>query len=152
MNELIFEDVLSVLQKEVSPACTAKDDVLNDRGIIVPAALLKQAVQALKQRFGFTHLSAIIGQQYQEDPAVIAVAYSFWQGLSLSLHVNLDIATPIVDSIIDLIPGADFYERELAEMFGVKFTGRPIMQPLLLPDDWSKAPPMLLQKKEIPDE
>lgn len=43
----------------------------------------------------------------------------------------LSTASDIVDSIIDIIPQASWYEREIAEMFGTRFTGHDTT-PLLL--------------------
>ena len=42
--------------------------------------------------------------------------------------------TPI-DSVTDLFPGANWHEREAAEMFGVEFTGHPDPRPLLTRGD-----------------
>ena len=39
-------------------------------------------------------------------------------------------------SCTDFLPAAEWIEREIAEMFGVKFTGHPQPETLLLPDDW----------------
>ena len=40
-----------------------------------------------------------------------------------------------IESIHDLIPGADWQERECFEFFNVKFTGHPDLRRLLLPED-----------------
>lgn len=47
-----------------------------------------------------------------------------------------------VPSVTDLWAGANWYERELYDMFGVKFEGHPDMKRILMPDDW-KGHPML---------
>jgi formate hydrogenlyase subunit 5 len=43
-----------------------------------------------------------------------------------------------IKSITDLIPGADFHEREVADLFGVTFEGHPNPRRLILSDDWPK--------------
>jgi len=43
-----------------------------------------------------------------------------------------------IKSVTDLIPGANFHEREVADLFGVKFEGHPNLKRLVLPDDWPK--------------
>jgi len=39
----------------------------------------------------------------------------------------------------DIIPGTDWIEREIHEMFGVDFIGHPNLERLLLPDDWEEG-------------
>jgi len=43
-----------------------------------------------------------------------------------------------VKSITDIIPGANFHEREVADLFGVNFEGHPNPKRLVLSDDWPK--------------
>ena len=45
-----------------------------------------------------------------------------------------------IPSVKDLWEGADWYERELFDMFGVHFDGHPQMQRILMPDDWKGHP------------
>lgn len=43
-------------------------------------------------------------------------------------------------SVISLWRGADWYERELYDLFGVEFEGRPAPERILMPDDWNGHP------------
>ena len=47
---------------------------------------------------------------------------------------------PSLPSITSVFPGADFYEREAFDLFGVEFAGHPDLTRLLLPDDWVGFP------------
>jgi NADH-quinone oxidoreductase subunit C len=42
---------------------------------------------------------------------------------------------PELPTISDIFPGANWHEREAAEFFGIRFTGHPNLQRLLLPED-----------------
>ena len=54
---------------------------------------------------------------------------------------------PIVDSITDIYPNADYYEREIHDLFGVEFKGNPKLHlKLFLADEWKKKPPLLKKK------
>ncbi len=43
-----------------------------------------------------------------------------------------------IKSITDLIPGANFHEREVSDLFGVTFEGHPNPRRLILPENWPK--------------
>jgi NADH-quinone oxidoreductase subunit C len=58
----------------------------------------------------------------------------------IRLRVVLDDADPTVDSIVPVWPGANFYEREVFDLFGIRFTGHPDLRRIMLPDDWQGHP------------
>jgi NADH-quinone oxidoreductase subunit C len=47
---------------------------------------------------------------------------------------------PALPSITRVYPGANFYEREAFDLFGVDFVGHPDMTRILLPDEWEGHP------------
>jgi NADH-quinone oxidoreductase subunit C len=44
--------------------------------------------------------------------------------------------TPELDSITPLIPGAEWIEREMHDLLGIRFTNHPNLRRLILHDDW----------------
>lgn len=58
-------------------------------------------------------------------------------GVVISLRVKPGKADPEIDSIVDLVPAADWIEREMAELLGIKFRGRPSTDPLLTSEEWT---------------
>jgi len=54
----------------------------------------------------------------------------------LSVITTADAGSPKVDSISDIIPGANWAEREIRDMFGVEPVGHPYPKRLVLPDGW----------------
>lgn len=54
----------------------------------------------------------------------------------LTLRTSVHYSAPEIRSICNIIPAATLYERELAEMLGVRLAGTPNTDRLLLPDDW----------------
>jgi len=56
------------------------------------------------------------------------------------LRVRLAGKDPVVDSLIPVWPGANWLEREVFDLFGVRFTGHTDLRRILLPDDWEGYP------------
>ncbi|MGA6981182.1 MAG: NADH-quinone oxidoreductase subunit C [Candidatus Sulfotelmatobacter sp.] len=56
------------------------------------------------------------------------------------LKVRLDSASPAVESLTSVWPGANYFEREVFDLFGIRFTGHPYMVRLLMPEDWEGHP------------
>jgi NADH-quinone oxidoreductase subunit C len=50
-----------------------------------------------------------------------------------------DRATPEMDSITPLIPGAEWIEREMHDLLGIRFRNHPNLQRLILADDWPEG-------------
>jgi NADH:ubiquinone oxidoreductase subunit C len=100
---------------------------------------LRVAVHLLAERFGVYHLSTITGQ---DRDGQIELLYHFWEGQGLTLRIALPRDRPQVETVIDLIPGAEYYEREVSEMLHVTFEGHVDMKPMFLADDWGGEPPL----------
>jgi Ni,Fe-hydrogenase III component G len=59
-----------------------------------------------------------------------------------------DKKNPEIDSITPLFPGAEWIEREMWELLGIRFMGHPNLKHLLLADDWPQGDYPLRHKKE----
>lgn len=58
----------------------------------------------------------------------------------LRLCVLLDEPDPAVDSITSVWPGANYYEREVFDLFGIRFEGHPNLRRIMMPDEWVGHP------------
>ncbi len=54
--------------------------------------------------------------------------------------VRLDSSDASIDSITSEWPSANFYEREVFDLFGVQFTGHPRLTRIMMPEDWQGHP------------
>lgn len=58
----------------------------------------------------------------------------------LRLKVPLQGTAPTAASVTDVWPSADWYEREVYDMFGIRFEGHPNLRRLIMPHDWPGHP------------
>jgi NADH dehydrogenase I D subunit len=65
---------------------------------------------------------------------------SFEPAGRLRLKVPLHGRQPIIQSVTDIWPSANWYEREVFDLFGVQFDGHPNLQRLIMPHDWQGHP------------
>ncbi len=56
------------------------------------------------------------------------------------LRVWLGGNDPVVDSLVPVWPGANWLEREVFDLFGIRFSGHPDLRRILLPEDWEGYP------------
>jgi len=59
--------------------------------------------------------------------------------LLISLRVKLPKDNLEIDSLVKVFEGANWIEREIHELLGVKFKGHPDLRRLLLPDEWPEG-------------
>jgi NADH-quinone oxidoreductase subunit C len=58
----------------------------------------------------------------------------------LRLRVMVDEADSSVESITPVWAGANYYEREVFDLFGIRFEGHPNLRRIMMPDDWVGHP------------
>jgi NADH-quinone oxidoreductase subunit C len=58
----------------------------------------------------------------------------------IRLRVLLDDASPAVESITPVWAGAKYYEREVFDLFGIRFEEHPNLRRIMMPDEWVGHP------------
>ena len=92
---------------------------------------------------GFEHLSAISVTDWVKEGR-FEVTYHLWSykdKILLTLKTEIDREKPVIESVTSIWKeNAQIHERELHELFGVKFKGNSDLSPLFL-EDWHASPP-----------
>lgn len=78
--------------------------------------------------------------QPDADFSVVYHLTSYDRNEDLRIKVPLKGAFPSLSSITDLWPAANWYEREVWDMFGIKFGGHPCLRRILMPTYWTGHP------------
>ena len=108
----------------------------------VPAEVYPDFVAAAKPA-GFDVFVNLCGVDYlRRDPRfeVVVNLLSYEPAARLRLRVGVAAADPSLPTITPIFPGANFYERETFDLFGIVFTDHPDLTRLVLPDDWEGHP------------
>jgi NADH-quinone oxidoreductase subunit C len=79
---------------------------------------------------------------YPSEPRfeVVYHLFSIPKKRRVRLKVKLDSSSPVVESVTSVWPGANYFEREVFDLFGVRFTGHPYLRRILMPEDWEGNP------------
>jgi len=73
---------------------------------------------------------------------VVYHLYSYTHKHNVTIKARLPQDDPRVPSVTSIWSGANWHEREAAEMFGIFFEGHPNLVPLLLPEDMTDHHPL----------
>ena len=122
----------------------------------VPSSALKDTIAFLKENFAFNHVSTISGVDLGKE---IGVYYHLMgnkvEGYDNEIVFSLKVTTmksdPKLPTITPIIPGAELYEREVHDMFGVVIEGHPDPRPLILPDGWPEGVFPLRKELKVDD-
>ena len=90
----------------------------------------------------FDWLANLSGVDYAADQK-LAVVYDFWSFTErhrFAAKVFVDRDHPIIPSVHELWPAANWHEREAFDLLGIEFTGHPDLRRILCADDWVGFP------------
>jgi len=109
----------------------------------VDRAAWVEAARYLSVEHGYNFLSDLTAVDYLDrDPRFdLSAILLSWQGKSdLRLKTLIPEADPRADTLTGVWAGANWYEREIFDMFGIEFDNHPALMRLLLPPDYVGHP------------
>jgi len=110
--------------------------------ITVAAADVIAACEAAKSA-GYHFLEDVTAVDWYPSEPRFQITYhilSFVLKARLRLAVMLGSDDLSIDSITGVWPSANFYEREVFDLFGVSFNGHPNLKRIMMPEDWQGHP------------
>jgi len=136
------DPALLALEKELPDAVTAAKLDRGEMTLTIGREHLI-AVAKLLQKNHYNFLEDVTGVDWYPSEPRFQVSYhilSHSLKRRLRLAVRLTSIDPTVETMTTVWPSANFYEREVFDLFGVNFAGHPNMRRIMLPDEWEGHP------------
>ncbi|WP_420239913.1 NADH-quinone oxidoreductase subunit C [Telmatobacter bradus] len=120
-------------------------DALLDRGelsLTVPSTSILEAAQAL-QAAGYNFFEDMTAVDWFPSAPRFQLSYHLLSHAykeRIRLRAFVEEANPELPSITPAWPAANYYEREVFDLFGIRFTGHPNLRRIMMPDEWEGYP------------
>ena len=148
--------LLETLQARFPEAVLAvhEDTARHELSVQVQAAHLQEVATFLHDdpEAAFDHVTDVCSADYPDDLERFEVIYHF---LSLPHRRRIRVKTrvtedePVVPTITHIWRGAEFMEREVFDLMGIRFAGHPDLRRILMPEDYEEGYPL---RKDFPTE
>ncbi|MCU1284609.1 MAG: dehydrogenase subunit [Acidobacteriales bacterium] len=141
IEELKDHPALSKLLSWRQSAMNAAKFDRDELSIQVDRAYIRDACSLLQSDFNF--LSDVTCVDWAPSEPRFQVTYHLLSHKlkdRVRLQVMLPGDDPVVESIMPVWPAANFFEREIFDLFGVRFLGHPNMARIMMPEDWDGHP------------
>jgi NADH-quinone oxidoreductase subunit C len=111
-----------------------------DDHLVVPTENLTVVMKELRDEFGFNLLSNETAVDYLEYFEVIYNICRVPEGTMLNLKTKVDRDQPELPTMADIWPAANWQEREIYDLLGIRFIGHPELRRILMDDDFEGHP------------
>ncbi|MCS6304471.1 MAG: NADH-quinone oxidoreductase subunit C [Nitrospira sp.] len=144
--------LLQRIQQTFSIGVAGLAEWRGDVAVTVSRDKLHEVAQFLHDDTGMdfdyiVHVSSVDWPDDEERFEVVWEFYSIRKRHRIRLKVRVPEADCVVDSLTDLWKGADFMEREVFDMMGIRFRNHPDLRRILMPDDYTEGYPL---RKDFP--
>lgn len=140
MNESLQPAVTTLTEKYKADATEFRGEVT----LLVQPEQIIPALQELHEAFKFDMLIALTAVDYWPEEAprfhVVYQLNSMANNQLLRLRVPLNGNAPVIPTAEKIWPGANWFEREVWDMFGIRFEGNSDMRRIIMPYDWEGHP------------
>jgi NADH-quinone oxidoreductase subunit C len=130
------------LKSACAPAILDAKSYLGQNYLVVSGADCYLVLAALRDKFEFTSLSDITAVHYPKDERpfeMVWILYSMSRGERVRVKARFAEGEE-VPTLTGLWVGANWLEREVFDMFGIRFAGHPDLRRILMPDGWVGHP------------
>lgn len=135
-------EVVQQIKLRFSDAIAAEQEFLGETSLEIKKASLKEVLAFLKRNAGYRVLMDLTGVDYLVPSKRTKVVYWLHHPDNFNrLRIFVYAARgESLHTVTDIWGGADWYERELYDLFGIHFIEHPDFKRILMPDDWIGHP------------
>ena len=134
--------LLDTILSDISDAVIAQDSYVHKQPrrvfVQVVPEKLEEVILYMQDKHKMWQFSTLSGRDLGDDLQAVYHFFLTDERISISFRVNVPRSKPEYPSITHLIPGAEFVENELRELFGVVPVGHPKVRRVELPENWPK--------------
>ena len=142
-DQLKDDPIAHALETRWPDAITDGHSEHGERTLFIAPARIVDACRFLKEEQGFIRLSAITAVDWHPaDPRfeVVYLLHSLDKNARVRLKCWVSGREPEIDSVTGVWRSANWYEREVFDMFGIAFRNHPDLRRILMPTDWAGHP------------
>jgi len=117
-----------------------------DRGeltLVIRPDRIVAVCEFLKAERGYRYLSDVTAVDWYPSEPRFEVVYHLYcheRRERLRLKCRLSGGQPAIASVTPVWSAANWYEREVFDLFGIRFEGHPHLRRILMPEDWQGHP------------
>lgn len=136
------EPTLKAIDAQFPEAIVEASQALGETTLIVRPDTLTAMCTALKSNFGFNRLSSVTAVDWWPVEPRFEVVYHLHDlRTQQRLRIKLRLAEgDVVDSVTPIWKTANWYEREVFDLFGIGFRDHPNLERIMMPADWEGHP------------
>ena len=117
----------------------------NELSIYIERGSIREACTTLKNdpELNYDSLADLTCVDWVPNDPRFEVIYHLFSTVTkkrIRLKVRLSGDDARVDSLVPVWPGADYFEREVFDLFGVRFNEHPDLKRIMMPDNWEGHP------------
>lgn len=136
-EEELLEELKAALGPQLEEAYLKRPRRIHIR--VKPGAHRK-AVEYMRDNWNLWHVSTITGVDLGENIEVIFHLWRFKEPqTAVMVRTMVPKSNPKLETITDILPSSNLYEREVHDLLGVVFEGHPNLERLILPEDWPEG-------------
>jgi NADH-quinone oxidoreductase subunit C len=144
------ENLSTIIEKLVKRFDGQTIEFAGEASVIIDVEKIAEAAKFIHDELGFDMLSAVTAVDYwpEENPRF----HLFYRFTSIKNRMTLNVRVPVsgispsAPTVESVYKNANWQEREIFDMFGIKFEGHSDLRRILMPHDWEGHP----QRKDYP--